>query len=212
MSIDSLVAFLIASFLLALSPGPDNLFVLTQSALYGAKRGVAITLGLCTGLIVHTTLVAMGVAALVSTSALTLSVLQTFGAMYLIYLAWLTYSDSTINTLNADNPRYSSATLYRRGVLMNLSNPKVSIFFLAFLPQFVSPQLGSVMGQLFVLGLLFIMIAIVVFFTIAFTAERVGLRLQRSIRAQRVLKRISALIFLALAINLGILNNPLLTS
>jgi threonine/homoserine/homoserine lactone efflux protein len=143
-TIETLSAFFVASALLALAPGPDNVFVLTQSALYGKLSGLVVMLGLCTGLLAHTGAVAFGVAVLFQTSVLAFSLLKVVGAGYLLFLAWQMFRTSPERVDMHGNQRKSLGTLYRRGIVMNVTNPKVSIFFLAFLPQFTDPQLGSV--------------------------------------------------------------------
>ena len=115
---DSYSVFILASLLLAITPGPDNLFVLTQSALYGKKAGLLITLGLCTGLIFHTSLVAFGFA-IIFQSSWALVALKSFGACYLFYLAFKSLT-ATIATFKAPVP-LSNIALYRRGIIMNLS-------------------------------------------------------------------------------------------
>lgn len=202
LAIDSTLTFMIASALLCLSPGPDNIFVLTQSALSGRKSGILVTLGLCTGLIVHTTVVALGVAALLKESSLAFTILKSLGALYLLYLAWQAWRAAPMTMTNATETRKFSAQLYRRGVLMNLTNPKVSIFFLAFLPQFAAPEYGSLGTQLFALGGVFILVALIVFSTIAISAGTLGAWLKSFPQAQAYLNRVAAVVFVGLAINL----------
>ena len=204
MNAEPLTTFILASTLLSLAPGPDNIFVLTQSALYGGKSGVIITLGLCTGLIVHTSAVALGVAAIFMVSSMAFTSLKLIGAAYLLYLAWQALKAS------ARPLSRSSATavpghmaLYRRGIVMNLSNPKVAIFFLAFLPQFTDPSTGNMTLQLFLLGIVFILVALVVFSTIACLAGLIAELFKRSAKAQVILNRISALVFAGLAVRLA---------
>ena len=134
--VETLGAFFVASVVMGLAPGPDILFVLTQSALYGARAGFATTCGLITGLFVHITAVSLGVAALFQSSETAFNVLKFAGAAYLLYLAWLSFRSGTskASLQKAQFPGYG--TLYRRGVIMNITNPKVTLFFLAFLPQF----------------------------------------------------------------------------
>jgi len=202
MPIESIVAFVIASALLSLAPGPDNIFVLTQSALYGKKSGVLVTLGLCTGLIVHTIAVALGVAAIFQTSVVAFTVLKAVGALYLAYLAWQAFQAS-VSILEAPSSNLrSSGALYRRGIIMNITNPKVSIFFLAFLPQFASPGHGPIAPQIFLLGGIFICVALVVFCVIAFLAGALGGWLHNSPKAQVYLNRIAGTVFAGLALKL----------
>lgn len=202
LSTESILAFTGVSALLSLAPGPDNIFVLTQSALYGRKSGILVTLGLCTGLLVHTTLVAVGVAAIFQTSVVAFTALKVIGAAYLLYLAWHAFRASVQRLDVARSNVHSSGALYRRGIIMNISNPKVSIFFLAFLPQFASPEKGSLAIQIFLLGGVFILVAFVIFAAIAFLSAVLGDWLQRSSRAQKYLNRIAGVVFVALALKL----------
>lgn len=200
--IDALMTFIIAAVLLSLAPGPDNVFVLTQSALYGRVSGLMVTLGLCTGLVVHTVAVALGIAVIFQTSAVAFTALKLVGAAYLLYLAWQALRAATAKLNAASSTRRSLWALYRRGIYMNISNPKVSIFFLAFLPQFASPERGSIALQMMTLGAVFICITLLVFGTIALLAGTLGERLSRSNTAQIYLNRVAGVVFAALAIKL----------
>ncbi len=199
--IESLTTFLVASALLTIAPGPDNLFVLTQSALHGRRAGILITLGLCSGLVVHTSAVALGVAMIFQASETAFTILKILGAAYLLYLAWQAFHASKIPT-QSDQSSHSDKALYLRGILMNLTNPKVSIFFLAFLPQFTSPNTGSMSTQLLLLGVLFICVALTLFSLIAILAGTVGARFAQSTRTQRLLNQIAGIVFTGLALRL----------
>lgn len=201
---EGLGAFVLATALLALVPGPDNLFVLTQSALFGRRAGLIITLGLCTGLIVHTLAVVLGVAALFKASPLAFTLLKVAGAAYLLYLAWGTWhaGAATVSSPHAASTPPTLAALYRRGIIMNLSNPKVALFFLAFLPQFTQADRGALPLQLLWLGLLFILVAWVIFSLIALAAARIARRLRDSPGTQSLLHRLAALVFIGLALRL----------
>lgn len=199
---DVLSVFFLASVLLALSPGPDNIFVLTQSAVSGPRAGLIITLGLCTGLIFHTTAVALGVAVIFETSAIAFTVLKVAGAAYLLYLAWLSFTAGSNDMTAKAASQVSLRRLYLRGIIMNVTNPKVSIFFLAFLPQFADPARGSLAAQIFQLGAAFAVSAILVFGSVAIFAGSVGSLLSRSDRAQLLLNRVAGGVFAALALKL----------
>ena len=140
--INTIVMFCTASVLLALAPGPDNLYVMSQSMLKGRSAGIMITLGLGTGLIGHTTAVALGVAVLFQTSSVAFMVLKFAGAAYLLYLAWKSFSASKGTLQMQKGTEANSWYLYRRGVIMNITNPKVSIFFLAFSAPVFKPFEG----------------------------------------------------------------------
>lgn len=199
---DVLVLFVTASVALALAPGPDNIFVLTQSALYGRLAGIMVTLGLCLGVMVHTTLVALGVAVIFQTSALAFTILKLLGGAYLLYLAWRAFRAQTAEIGGSGTSRLSPRALFGRGVIMNVTNPKVAIFFLAFLPQFADPARGSVTVQIFLFGMVFILCALVVFGAVALAAGSLGGWLSRTPRAQVMINRLSGIIFVGLALRL----------
>ena len=201
--LDTLVVFFAASLLLCLAPGPDNIFVLTQSALRGPAAGCIVTLGLSTGLVVHTTAVALGVAAIFQASALAFNALKIIGAAYLLYLAWLSFRASAAGLQAGGERGLRGWRLYRRGIIMNVTNPKVSIFFLAFLPQFADPGRGALSLQLLLLGGLFIIATLLVFGGIALLAGKLGQWLQRSEKAQLLINRVAGIVFVALALKLA---------
>lgn len=203
LELQTIVMFVTASTLLALAPGPDILFVLTQSMSKGSRSGIVIALGLCSGLIFHTTAVALGVAVIFQTSALAFSLLKFVGAAYLLYLAFMAFKDASKSKLESSKSRLSLVSLYKRGILMNITNPKVSIFFLAFLPQFTNPEVGNVTGQIFTLGALFMLCAFVVFTLISLLAGRVGAWFSKTKNGEKILNRVSGTIFAALAVKLA---------
>ena len=143
MTIETIVSFVTAAALLALAPGPDNIFVLTQSALNGRMAGFSTILGLCTGLIFHSCAVAIGVAAIFKTSPVAFSVLKCAGAAYLIYLASQLLKAGKQSVTDKESRRVDYLALYKKGVIMNVTNPKVSLFFLAFLPPVYEPSMGK---------------------------------------------------------------------
>ncbi len=196
---DTVSLFVAASLALAIAPGPDNIFVLTQSAVHGRRTGLLIALGLCTGLIVHISAVALGVAAIFMTSVLAFTVMKFLGAAYLLYLAWKSFRAGSSALPVQDGSRQSDRALYTRGIVMNVTNPKVAIFFLAFLPQFTSSARGSVPMQIVLLGLIFMASALLVFGLIAWAAGQIGGWLKRSERAQVIINRVAGTVFVALA-------------
>lgn len=218
-AVETLIAFFGVAVLLALTPGPDNIFVLVQSAQRGWRAGMAVVLGLCAGLVVHTAAVALGLAAVFAASALAFTVLKFCGAAYLTWLAWhslrarvdvvqVADADAHAPDAGAAVPERgtaaapSMARMVGRGMVMNLTNPKVLIFFLAFLPQFADPARGGVALQLMVLGMVFMLATWLVFGAIACFSGAFGVLLQRSARAQRLLNRVAGLVFLGLALRL----------
>lgn len=204
LSLEIALPFFAASVLLGLSPGPDNLFVLMQSATQGRRAGYLVVLGLCTGLLGHTAAVALGLAALVAASSMAFMLLKILGAAYLLYLAWMAWHAPDAPAPGTAESAGHARSLYGRGVLMNLSNPKVALFFLAFLPQFVQPTLGPVVWQIAQLGAIFMLATLLTFGAISFFAAGIGQWLRRSRRAQKWMNRSSAVLFAGLAARLAI--------
>jgi threonine/homoserine/homoserine lactone efflux protein len=198
----TLLSFFGIAVLLALTPGPDNVFVLMQSALWGRAAGIIVVLGLCTGLLVHTAAVAVGLAAVFAASPMAFTILKLAGAAYLAYLAWQAFRAPTDTAPAQGAPQLARGSLYVRGIIMNLTNPKVLLFFLAFLPQFAAPAAGPLAPQIAVLGAIFMLATLLVFSAIAFFSGAAGALLQRSPRARRTLNLCAALVFIALALRL----------
>ena len=205
MPFDLWVSFTIAAAVLAVAPGPDNLFVLLQSAMYGAKAGIFVTLGLCVGVLIQTLMAAFGVAAVVAASPTLLLIVQLAGAAYLLYLAWGAWRAPVGEDAGESGKKYPKLTnfqLWRRGILMNITNPKVLIFFLAFFPQFIieGSTETQVMVQMLIMGLTFLACTLVVFCTVAWCAGTLADRL-RSPKVQTILNKTSAVIFIILAVS-----------
>ena len=201
LSLETVIAFVLASVILSLVPGPDNIYVMTNSALKGWRVGFYTTLGLCTGLIGHTFLVAIGVSVIFQTSALAFNGLKIVGACYLIYLGWLSLQSKELN-ISGTGKDNSNRYYYITGVIMNLTNPKVALFFLVFLPQFVNISNESVTIQVVLLGLLFILSALCVFSSIAFLGSFLEGYLKKSSSVNKNINKLAALVYFALAINL----------
>jgi threonine/homoserine/homoserine lactone efflux protein len=201
-SFETSVPFLGVALLLAFTPGPDNVFVLMQSASQGRTAGLFVVLGLCTGLVAHTVAITSGLAAVFAASAAAFTALKFVGAGYLAYLAWQAYRAPAGLAGAGPGTTGSAWGLYGRGIVMNLTNPKVVLFFLAFLPQFVRPETGQVATQLAWFGLLFIAATLIAFSVIAYLAGSLGERLRRSERAQRALNRTAGVVFAGLALRL----------
>ena len=208
-SIETLIAFFGVSVMLALTPGPDNIFVLLQSAQRGWRAGMCVVLGLCLGLVGHTAAVALGLAAVFAASGMAFTVLKVVGAAYLAWLAWgalrapASVHEAPPGGAAAAGGNGGALRMVGRGVVMNLTNPKVLVFFLAFLPQFADPAQGGMARQIMLLGLVFMLATLLVFGAIACFSGAFGALLQRSARAQRLLNRVAGLVFLGLALRLA---------
>ena len=199
---DILLLFISASLALAVAPGPDNLFVLSQSALFGSSSGLLVTLGLCTGLLLHIAAATLGVAAIFQTSPLAFNLLKAVGASYLVLLAVQAFRAGAAGLEVGAHSGSGARALYFRGIIMNVTNPKVALFFLAFLPQFTDGARGSVALQMLLLGSFFMVSTLLVFGAVACFAGFLGDRLQRSGALQKTLNRVAGAIFIGLAVRL----------
>lgn len=201
-----MLEFFIAALVIGIAPGPDNLFVLAQSATYGARLGFCIILGLCTGIAIHTCLLVAGVSALIAASPTAFFVIQCLGAAYLLYLAYKSFGVK-VGTVKLDeggsNTLPSPRKLYLRGVIMNLTNPKVILFILSLIPPAVRldrPIHPSL--QMVIFGAEFIVATMIVFGSIALLAGTVKKFLLTSPKANRNLNWFSGAVFVFLAVAL----------
>ena len=192
---------MIATSVLAISPGPDNIYVLMQSIVNGRKYGLATVAGLISGCLVHTTLVAFGVSAIIKESDTLFFIIKLLGALYLLFLAFKVYKSSAELSLNSDNiPKKSLLQLFKQGFIMNVLNPKVSIFFLAFFPGFLFSDTLSSVVQFYVLGLLFMLVSVIIFSTIAVLAGSISEVIKQNKRIGLYLKWLQIIVFVGIAI------------
>lgn len=200
------LTFLAAAIGLTFMPGPDNLFVLSESLLRGTKRGVGLSAGLASGNIVHTALAASGLALLMQSQAWLFSLILTLGAGYLFYLAWSTFKEAppSLNSIEVGqkNSTLSFWSSFQKGFTMNVLNPKVTLFFLALLPQFVSADASwSAWQQMVVMGFTFILQTFIIFSGIALLAGRLAQEL-KSATFQQFSRWFQILLLAALAFGL----------
>jgi threonine/homoserine/homoserine lactone efflux protein len=206
LTLDQLLPFLAAAVVLTLTPGPDNLMVLSLGASRGRAQGVAFGLGCAAGCLSHTLLAALGVSAALAASPLAFTLLRLLGGGYLVWLGIgaLRSAGSTALPAVGSEALSSPGRAFARGVLANAINPKVALFFLSFLPQFVVPGHGHVALQMAVLGLVFTLQAALIFGALGWFAGSIGRWLQRRPRAGRWLDRIAGMVFIALGLRLAL--------
>lgn len=229
--------FLVSSILLTLAPGPDNLYLLAKSIADGAKAGITLAGGLASGIVFHTCLVILGVAALVKSSPIAFTALKYVGAAYLFYLAYGAFTAKVADTKTASNTNdgteavvsntnneteaaasnsqttnvsnsqssiksssgeTSGFAIYRKGLIMNILNPKVLLFFLAFLPQFVAPDSESPGLAIAMLGAVFNLQAFIIFSIIALCAGKLRGFLNQGPKSQRILNRVQGVVLLGI--------------
>ena len=196
-----LLSFIVATGLLAISPGPDNIYVLIQSVTNGVKFGLATVFGLITGCLVHTSLVAFGVSALINKNETLFLSLKIFGASYLIFLAYKVFIDKSNITLSSDKViKKSTFRLFKQGFIMNVLNPKVSIFFLAFFPSFLFSDSMETVNQFFILGFIFMGVSLIIFSLIAILAGSISNYLTKNSKVGGILKWLQIIVFVGIAI------------
>jgi threonine/homoserine/homoserine lactone efflux protein len=198
-----LLCFLGASVALTIAPGPDNIFVLTQGISCGRKPAIITALGMCSGISVHTTAAAFGISAVFYSSVIAFNVVKYAGAAYLIYLAWKTLKEQSSIRLSTADAR-ASAALFKRGFIMNVLNPKVAMFFLAFLPQFVTPDTEHFPLQMLLLGAIFMVQAVIIFCLIGFFSGSIGNFVQARPRIARYFDWLTAGVFASLGMRLAL--------
>lgn len=200
MNYEILIAFMGATALLAISPGPDNIYVLTQSISNGKKYGLATVAGLISGCLVHTTLLAFGVSAIVKQNPQLFFGIKLFGAVYLLYLAYQVFrSDANLKISGDQVPKKGLGQLFRQGFIMNVLNPKVTIFFLAFFPGFLFSTEMSTVVQFYVLGLLFMLVSAIIFSLIAILSGMISEYLTKQSKVGTFLKWLQIIVFLGIA-------------
>ncbi|NLC27645.1 MAG: LysE family translocator [Campylobacteraceae bacterium] len=204
MEIQTLLLFMGASALLAISPGPDIIYVITLGITRGTKAAIITTFGLTSGIFVHTTAAALGISVIFQTSALAFNIVKFAGAAYLFYLAFQAFKHRAdlIHIDKSQKTPYTLKKLYFKGFLMNVLNPKVSLFFLAFLPQFVNPSLGSVPWQMIQLGLAFMVATLIIFSFCGILAHRASATLMERPNFAKTINTIAATVFVALGLKL----------
>ena len=198
---DILISFVLAVSLLAISPGPDNVFVLMQSVIYGKKYGLATIIGLMTGCIIHTLLLALGVSTLIKNNTFIFLGIKLFGTVYLLYLAYTVYKSSSVISISTDKiEKKTPFQLFKIGFIMNVLNPKVTIFFLALFPGFLFTEKLSISLQFLILGALFIVVSFVVFSCIALLGGTIYEKIKTSKKIGIWLQWIQILVFIGIAV------------
>ena len=206
MTISTLFLFLCASMALTVAPGPDNIFVVTQGVARGRRAAIVTAWGMCSGIMVHTLAAAAGISALFYSSALAFQSVKYAGAAYLLYLAWLMLREKGSLAISSASSiaAPSLSALFWRGFVMNVLNPKVALFFLAFLPQFTVREAGNIPLQMALLGFIFMGQGVVIFTLIGFFSGSVGGWLGRRPLAGRYFTWLAGGIFALLGLRLAL--------
>ena len=198
---DILISFVLAVSLLAISPGPDNIFVLMQSVVHGKKYGISTIAGLMSGCLVHTTFVAFGVSTIIKENNTIFLVIKLLGAIYLCFLSYKVFkSDAAITMTTQNIQKKTPFQLFKMGLMMNVLNPKVTIFFLALFPGFLFSNELSTVVQFYVLGAVFILVSFIIFSIIALLGGSISERIQQNKQIGIWLKWMQIIVFIGIAL------------
>ncbi|WP_178985610.1 LysE family translocator [Winogradskyella helgolandensis] len=201
MNYDILISFALATSALAISPGPDNIYVLVQSISNGKSYGLATVCGLITGCIIHTTLLAFGVSAIIAANENLFFGIKLLGSIYLLYLAYKVFKSASQLDLDSNIAlKKSLKQLFVQGFFMNVLNPKVTIFFLAFFPGFLFNDSMSTVIQFYILGGIFMLVSFVIFSSIALLAGQIKTYTLKHKNSGLVLKWLQIVVFVGIAV------------
>ncbi len=190
--------------MLTLLPGPDILYVFSQSLIGGAKRGILIAAGLCSGLVIHTILIALGLGVIISSNELMFDIIKYLGGCYLLYLAYMTISSIWKSNKENNKPQQQEALqkgngYYKKGFIMNILNPKIIIFFLSLFPPFITDKANAAENSI-ILGAIFIAIAFTIFSTISIFASAIGNKFMKESKNSKITKIIEAAVYIGIAV------------
>ena len=203
LDLKTVTLFLTASFILAITPGPDILYVITRGMTQGKKAALAAATGFTLGNIVHTFFAVVGISAILRASAVAFTIVKLAGAVYLIYIGFKTFRAK--GNVSGDNSKILSAkAIFIQSVTANVLNPKVAIFFLAFFPQFVKPQNGNTSMQMIQLGILFMFSAFTVFSIVGIFSGTIGDKLKNNEKLNSKLHQIAGCVLIGLGILIAI--------
>lgn len=196
-----LISFILAVSILAISPGPDNIFVLMQSVVHGKKYGLATIIGLMTGCIVHTTFVAVGISTIIKENNTIFLVIKILGAVYLLYLAYKVITGGSEISMSTEKiDKKTPFQLFKIGFIMNVLNPKVTLFFLALFPGFLFSKILPISLQFYILGALFILVSFVVFSLIAILGGTISEKIKTSKNIGVWLQWMQVFVFIGIAV------------
>ena len=196
--------FIGVSWALIIAPGPDMFYVITRGMAHGRKAGILSAIGVICGILVHTTAAALGLTLVLQTSAFTFLLVKYVGAAYLIYLGVGAWRDKSTFSLQTSTSGASSRVLFWQGVLSNVLNPKIAIFFLAFLPQFVDKGSSHIMLQMVILGLTFAVMGLCFLLVVGYSSGAIGGWLTRRPHYAQFFRRLAGGILIGLGIRLAL--------
>jgi threonine/homoserine/homoserine lactone efflux protein len=201
---EKLTLFITVSWALIIAPGPDMLYVITRGMTHGRKAGILSALGVICGILVHTTAAALGLTLIFETSAFAFLIVKYMGAAYLVYLGIKAWYDTSVFSIQTSPARMNAPRLFWQGVLSNVLNPKIAIFFLAFLPQFVDKGSGHITLQLILLGLTFACFGLCFLLVIGYSSGSIGSWLTGRPQRAQYLQRLAGITLIGLGVRLAL--------
>ena len=195
--------FLLASAAVTISPGPDILYVLAKGISQGRRTGVVAAAGFASGLSIHTTMVVVGLSALLMASAVAFTIVKFAGGAYLLYLGIKAFRSGGLVSVPRSGEPLSDRRIFGQAFLMNVLNPKVAMFFLAFLPQFTRREQGRLSMQLLLLGISFALVALVIFSIVAVFSAAIGGWLRSQPKGFRIFDYVIGSLFIGLGLRLA---------
>lgn len=205
MDLSNFALFFAASWLLIITPGPDMVYVITRGISQGRKAGIISAVGVTLGILVHTLFAACGLAVILKTSAIAFMMVKLAGAGYLVFLGIKALFNKSDFSLANDRPKAGMGTIFLQAILTNVLNPKIALFFLAFLPQFVTPGNGSASFQMVCLGFTFALFGIVFLVLLGYFSGGIGSWLSRKHAVLNKLHWFTGSILVALGLRLAFL-------
>ena len=199
--------FFAASWVLILTPGPDIIYVMSRGISQGKKAGILSAAGVTVGILVHTVFAALGLAVILRTSSLAFLVVKLAGAVYLIYLGYASIKQPPEQIFNLKRPASAWRTIFMQGLLTNVLNPKVALFFLAFLPQFVNPAADNIPYQMALLGLVYALSGLLFLLLLGYWSGRIGSWLSTRQGLSRWVHRFTGSLLVILGLRLAFMEN-----
>jgi threonine/homoserine/homoserine lactone efflux protein len=206
MDITNLQLFIFATVLVVIAPGPGMLFVISRSIAGGRKAGIISALGTSTGIAVHILAAGFGLSIIIFATEIGFRIMKWVGGIYLIFLAWKAFTHRQALTLESGKAGISHAWIFWQGLLVNALNPKVALFFMAFIPQFVNSTSGAVSVQMMVLGTIFMVLTVIIFIAYGISAAIIGRWVIERPRVNRLINWATGSLFVFLGIRLALSN------
>lgn len=207
MGIENLATFALAAIALITVPGIDTFYIMNHSITQGKKTGVYSAFGICCGIFVHTSVAAFGLSAIIAASAMLYSIVKYVGAAYLIYLgikALVTKNTFNLGESIETVEKKSKWEVFKKGIMVNVLNPKPALFFLSFFPQFVKPSYADAFYPFYILGGLFFLMAITWCLFLAISASSVSSYIRKHPRFQTIIQKFSGLVFIAFGVKVAL--------